>query len=220
MSFPAFVTILDVAVLIPVSQCALFLEIPGRLCLLWAMPRTSAPNCESLWGELKAYPHAILGGCSLIFPFYAWCVQDPPSWKMRTQLLFFPSPTPTHVRTHANFPSCLPSIFLKNNTECRLYCVCFILFTFEPPTEFSLNVNPEEHERWRATFCELWRCGWKSSAHWTLVVTQVRQTEPRLLQSLHSPSWLLCPGAALWWSHYKWQLPIGSHYCFPTQGHS
>ena len=133
----------------------------------------------------------------------------------------FLSITNTHTRAHTRkLPILSSQDFLKNNTECRLYCVCFILFTFEPPTQFSLNVNPEEHERWRATFCELWRCGWRSSAHWTLVVTQVVQTEPRLLQSLHSPSWLLCPGAALWWPHFKWQLPIGSNTFLPRPTHS
>ena len=81
--------------------------------------------------------------------FSVLCMMCPRSSFLKDEdsAAFLPSPTHTHVHTHANFPSCFPSIFLKNNIECRLYCVCFILFTFEPPTEFSLNVNPEEHQR-------------------------------------------------------------------------
>ena len=215
-----FVPTLDMATLIPVSGFILFKVITGRFWVFWSMRKASSPNHESCLDRTEVF--YTLHSVRLLnnFPTIIHYIQSLLSWNMKTQLLFIPSPTHTDVHTHANFPSCLPSIFLKNNIYCWLHCICFILFTFEPPTEFSLNVNPEEHERWRATFCELWRCEWKSSAHWTLVVTQVRQTEPRFLQSLHSPSWLLCPGAALWWSHYKWQLPIGSHYCFPTQGHS
>ena len=60
----------------------------------------------------------------------------------------FLSITNTHTRAHTHkLPILSSQDFLKNNTECRLYCVWLILFNFEPPTEFSLNVNPEEHQR-------------------------------------------------------------------------
>ena len=58
------------------------------------------PQTENCSGENWSLLHIMFLEGAHYFHFYAWCVQDPPSWKMRTQLLFFPSPTHTHRCAH------------------------------------------------------------------------------------------------------------------------